>query len=75
MQKLSIREMRNQLGKLDSIISKEHELIITKHNKPVARVLAIKEKKERPSHKALRDALPYQEVDSEALQRNDREER
>ncbi len=75
MRTLSIREMRNQLGKLDSIISKEHELIITKHNKPVARILPIKEKKERPSHKALRDALPYQDASSEALQRNDREER
>ncbi len=75
MQKLSIREMRNQLGKLDSIISKERELIITKHNKPVARVLPIKEKKERPSHKALRDALPYQEIGSEVLQREEREER
>ncbi len=75
MQTLSIREMRNQLGNLDSIISKERELIITKHNKPVARVLPIKEKKKRPSHKALRDALPFQEVSSEVLQMNDREER
>ena len=75
MQTLSIREMRNQLGKLDTIISKEHELIITKHNKPVARILPIKEKKERPSHKALRNALPYQEMGSEVLQRDDREGR
>ncbi len=45
MRTLSIREMRNQLGKLDTIISKERELIITKHNKPVARILPIKEKK------------------------------
>ncbi|VAX09552.1 hypothetical protein MNBD_GAMMA26-340 [hydrothermal vent metagenome] len=75
MRTLSIREMRNQLGNLDSIISKEHELIITRHNKPVARVLPIKEKKKRPSHKALRDALPYQEVGSYVLQRCDREER
>lgn len=75
MQTLSIREMRNQLGKLEAIITKEHELIITKHNKPVARILPIKEHRERPSHKALRDTLPYQEVGSEVLQRGDREER
>ncbi len=75
MQTLSIREMRNQLGKLDSIISKERELIITKHNKPVARILPIKEKKDRPSHKELRDALPSQDVSSDVLQRSDREER
>jgi prevent-host-death family protein len=75
MQRISIREMRNQLGKLDALIDKEHELIITRHNKPVARILPIKEKKQRSSHKALRDRLPYQEVSSEVLQRSDREER
>jgi len=75
MRTLSIREMRSQLGRLDSLISEEHELIITRHNKPVARILPIKEKQQRPSHKALRDALPFQEVSSEVLQRKDREER
>ena len=75
MQTLSIREMRSQLGRLDSLISEEHELVITRHNKPVARLLPIKEKQQRPSHRALRDALPYQEVSSEVLQRSDREER
>ncbi len=75
MQRISIREMRNQLGKLDALIDKEHELIITRHNKPVARILPIKEKKLRPGHKALRDTLPYQEMSSEVLQRIDREER
>ncbi len=75
MQTLSIREMRNQLGKLDSIIREEHELIITKHNKPVARILPIKETKERPSHKVLRDTLPYQKMNSDMLLRTDRDER
>ena len=44
MLNITIREMRNQLGKLDALIDKEHELIITRHNKPVARVLPIREK-------------------------------
>ena len=75
MLNISIREMRNQLGKLDTLIDKEHELIITRHNKPVARVLPIREKKLRPSHMALRETLPCQEVSSEVLQRDDREGR
>ena len=75
MQRISIREMRNQLGKLDALIDKEHELIITRHNKPIARILPIKEKRRRSSHKALRDTLAFQEVSSEVLQRIDREER
>jgi len=73
--RISIREIRNQLGRLDSLIAEKHELIITRHNKPVARVLPIKGEKTRPSHKDLRERLPYQEIDSEVLQRQDREDR
>ena len=73
--KISIREMRNQLGKLDTLIAKERELIITRHNKPVARILPITGEKKKPTHKALRDRLPYQEISSEELTRKDREER
>ena len=73
--KISIREMRNQLGKLDTLIAKERELIITRHNKPVARILPITGEKKKPSHKALRARLPYQEISSEDLTRKDREER
>ena len=75
MQRISIREMRKQLGNLDALIDKEHELIITRHNKPVARILPIKERRSRSSHKVLRDTLPYQQVGSDELQRIDREER
>jgi antitoxin (DNA-binding transcriptional repressor) of toxin-antitoxin stability system len=67
--------MRNQLGKLDTLIAKERELIITRHNKPVARILPITGEKKKPSHKALRARLPYQEISSEDLTRKDREER
>ena len=73
--RISIREMRNQLGRLDDLLAEEQELIITRHNKPVARVLPIKGDNPRPDHKVLRDRLPYQETGSEVLQRLDREER
>ena len=73
--RISIREMRSQLGRLDTLIAREHELIITRHNKPVARVLPIKGEKTRPDHKDLRDRLPCQEISSEILQREDREDR
>jgi len=75
MQTLSVREMRNQLGKLDKLLAQEQEIIITRHNTPVARILPIKGKKKRPDHKSLRDRLPYQNIASEILQRIDREER
>jgi antitoxin (DNA-binding transcriptional repressor) of toxin-antitoxin stability system len=67
--------MRNQLGRLDTLIAEVHELIITRHNKPVARVLPIKGEKPRPGHKDLRDRLPFQEIGSEVLQRQDRKDR
>jgi len=73
--RISIREIRNQLGRLDDLIAEEHELIITRHNKPVARVLPIKGEKSRPDHRDLRNRLPYQETGSEVLQRQDREDR
>lgn len=73
--RISIRNMRNQLGRLDALIAEEHELIVTRHNKPVARILPIKGEKSRPSHKDLRDRLPFQETSSEVLQRQDRDER
>jgi len=75
VQRVSIREIRNQLGKLDALIEEEHELIITRHNQAIARILPIRERKCRPSHKLLRDSLPHQEISSVVLQRNDREER
>ena len=41
MQTLSVREMRNQLGKLDKLLAHEQEIIITRHNRPLARLLPI----------------------------------
>ena len=73
--RISIREMRNQLGRLDALIAEERELIITRHNKPVARVLPIRGEKTKPGHQDLRDRLPNQEISSEILQRVDREDR
>ena len=75
MQTLSIREMRNQLGRLDELLAQEQEIIVTRHNTPLARIMPVKGKKKRPNHKALRDSLPYQDIGSEVLQRIDRDER
>lgn len=75
MQTLSVREMRNQLGKLDKLLAQKQEIIVTRHNTPLARILPVKGKKKRPDHQSLRDSLPYQEIASEILQRRDRDER
>ena len=75
MKSLSIREMRNQLGKLDHLVALENEIIITRHGKPIARLLPIQGQKQKPSHKALRETLPRLDIPSETLQRDDREGR
>jgi len=75
MQTLSVQEVQNQLGRLDELLAREQEIIVTRHKTPVARILPVKGKKRRPDHKALRDSLPYQNIASEVLQRMDREER
>ncbi len=75
MQTLSIREMRNKLGSLDKLLAQEKEIIVTRHNIPLARILPVKGKKIKPDHRALRDSLPSQDIASEVLQRMDRDER
>lgn len=75
MKTLSIREIRNQLGSLETMVAEAQEIIVTRHNKPLVRILPLAGAKPRPSHKALRDSLPYQEISSEQLQRSDRDER
>ncbi len=75
MQTLSVREMRNKIGELDKLLAQEKEIIVTRHNIPLARILPLKGKKKRPDHKALRDSLPSQDIASDILQRMDRDER
>ena len=75
MKTLSIREMRNQLGKLDRLIANEREIIITRHGAPIARLLPIQGLKQKPSHDELRNTLLHLDVASEVLQREERQER
>ncbi len=75
MHVLSVREMRNQLGRLDELLAREKEVIVTRRNRPVARILPIRGKKKKPDHARLRADLPFQEVGSEVLLRMDRKER
>jgi len=75
MKTLSVTEMRNKLGELDKLLAQEKEIIVTRHNIPLVRILPIKGKKKRPDHKALRDSLPCQDIAGEILQRIDRDER
>jgi len=75
MRALSIREVRAALGNIEEIVEKEGELLITRHGKPVARIVPVERPRRLPSHKAFRDSMPPMTVSSAELIRADRDER
>ena len=54
MKEISIREFRSVIGNLEEIAEQSGEITITKHGKPILRVLPIHQKLERPLHRELR---------------------
>ena len=75
MKHINVREMRNSLGKLDILVEEEHELIITRNKQAIARVLPIQQAKKCPSHADLRLLQQSSLITSDALIRQDRDER
>ena len=81
MKNLNVREVRQELAHLEDLLEQEGELVITRRGKPVARVLPFElpvepvAPKHVPSLKWLRDQMPYQEVPTAVLIREDRDSR
>jgi len=75
MQTLNIREMRNALGHLDTLVNEAGELIITRHGKAIARVLPVQGKGSRPTHEELRHLTKSLPVSSKKIIRDMRDER
>ena len=75
MRELSIREMRENLGRLDELVEGEGEIVITRRGIPIARLLPARDLRKRPSHADLRGSMPFQSTPSEKLIRDDRDER
>lgn len=75
MRTLSIREMRNELGRLDQLIGKEGEILITRRGHPIARLVPAGGARKKPSHAELRAVMPRLATGSEQLLRSERDER
>ena len=75
MQQLSVREMRESIGKLDRLVDEAGEIIVTRNGKAIARILPVRGSRQRPSHTKLRQSLPESRTSSTALIRSDRDER
>ena len=72
---MSIREVRQQLANLPSVLGKTPEIIITRRGTPLARLTSIGKPRQRPTHAKLRAMQTKAKVNSEVLIRADRDER
>ncbi len=75
MKELSVREMRASIGRLDEIVAVAGELVISRHGRPIARVLPIPERRMRPDHADLRARTARVQRSSADLVRAERNER
>jgi prevent-host-death family protein len=75
VRKLTIREARQALSRLDRLLAVEGEVTITRRGEPIARVVGLGKRRPIPSHKALRDKTPRMRTGSEKLIRADRDAR
>ncbi len=72
---MTIREVRAALARLEEVLRREGEVVVTRRGRPIARLLPIRARKAVPSHAGLRAATGRLAVGSEALLRADREGR
>lgn len=70
MRQISIREMRALLPRLDEVLAREGELVITRHGKAIVR---LGEMARMPSHRELRVSMRLLSVGSEVYIRQDRD--
>jgi antitoxin (DNA-binding transcriptional repressor) of toxin-antitoxin stability system len=75
MKTLSIREMRSALSRLDEVVAEAGEVIVTRRGKALARILPARPKRGIPSRAGLRASMPKLKVPSQALIRQDRDQR
>jgi len=75
MKKLSIREARQSLTRLDRLLEVEGEMTITRRGEAIARVVQINRKRPIPSHRDLREKMPQLRRGSERVIREDRDGR
>jgi len=73
MKKLSIREARQSLSRLDRLLAVEGEVMITRRGEAIARLAHINKKRPIPSHQDLRARMPRMRTGSEKVVRKDRD--
>jgi antitoxin (DNA-binding transcriptional repressor) of toxin-antitoxin stability system len=75
MKKVSLRELREISPKLERMLAKHGEIVVTRHGKDIARVVPARRPIDFAAHEALRQSMPFQDIPSEVLVREDRDAR
>jgi antitoxin (DNA-binding transcriptional repressor) of toxin-antitoxin stability system len=75
MRSISVREIRTLLPRLERLLAREGEIVITRRGKPVARLLPTVPAGGIPSKAGLRRRMRRLDVGSEVLIREDRDAR
>jgi antitoxin (DNA-binding transcriptional repressor) of toxin-antitoxin stability system len=75
MKKMTIRQTRQALSRMEQVLESEGELEITRRGKTIARVVQVGGKRRIPSHAGLRASMPPLRKGSERLVREDRDGR
>lgn len=76
MKTLTVREAREGLSHPDQMFADADEVLVVRHGEPVARILPVEPRKKAfRSLAAFRATMPFQDVPSEVLIREDRDER
>ena len=75
MKVVSAREMRTTWPKIEKLLAKHGEIVVTRRGKEIARVVPARQAIDFAAHKALRESMPFQEIPSEILIREDRDSR
>lgn len=75
MKTLTIREAREGLSHPEQMFANNDEILVVCRGEPVARILPVAPKRKVRSMAAFRATMPYQDIPSEVLIREDRDAR
>lgn len=73
MRSLSVRELRDALSSISQMVESEGEVVLTRHGRPLVKLVPLHPPRNAPSHADLRAGMPRMTVSSEELVRDDRE--
>lgn len=75
MLSMNVRELRGAIPHLRQTLAEEHEVVLISNGEAIARILPIAPKRKLESLAWLREQMPYSDVSSEQLLREERDRR